>query len=221
MGAKLLEYWQLLERHSNVCQLVHIAIKIFLISPSEICDERTASHLGWFNAAQHSSMSPETLVECTKLYDFYTNSLEERDFDHKAHIYVPKITPTTAALNITPPAHQYTAPSLANLLNKDNISPLDINGHLEASWFDAEDPYDLEETAWVDAQNLDDEHIVRCSTQWKIGDLVKLDSTSLTALITHLRGDKTVGIKGGEVEAQVLALTSSGHPDDWKMEDFI
>ncbi|KAG6843744.1 hypothetical protein H0H87_001031 [Tephrocybe sp. NHM501043] len=154
-------------------------------------------------------MSPETLVECTKLYDFYTNDLEERDFNHKAHIYVPKITSTTAASDIMPPAYQYSAPSLANLLNKDNVSPLDMNiKHLEASWFDAEDLYDLEETAHVDAQNLDNEHIFRCSTQWKIGDLVKLDSTSLTTL------DKTVGIKGGKVEAQVLALTSLGHPDD-------
>jgi hypothetical protein len=47
---------------------------VFSISPSEICDERTASRLRWFNAACWSYMVPETLIDCGKLYDHFTHS---------------------------------------------------------------------------------------------------------------------------------------------------
>ncbi|KAG6914892.1 hypothetical protein DXG01_014736 [Tephrocybe rancida] len=199
-----------------------IVVKIFSISLSKICNERTASRLGWFNAAQRSSMSPETLVECTKLYNFYTNSFEEGEFDHKAHVYVPEITPTTTVSNTTPTAQQYSAPSLADLLNKENVLLLDVNiERLEADWFDAADPYDLEEADCADAQNPDDECIVRCSTQWKIADIVTLDSTALTKLITRPGGDKMAVIKGRKVAAEALVLTPLGQPDDWEMDDFI
>ncbi|KAJ7463137.1 hypothetical protein B0H11DRAFT_1923075 [Mycena galericulata] len=51
-----------------------IAAKLFSILPSEICDGRTASRLGWFNAARRSSILPENiLIGCARLYDFYTN----------------------------------------------------------------------------------------------------------------------------------------------------
>jgi len=36
---------------ANIFSFQKVAVKIFSISPSEICDECTASHLGWFNAA--------------------------------------------------------------------------------------------------------------------------------------------------------------------------
>ncbi|KAJ7236390.1 hypothetical protein C8J57DRAFT_1530199 [Mycena rebaudengoi] len=48
---KPLEYWMQLSKDSNAKQISRIAIKIFAILLSEICDERTASRLGWFNAA--------------------------------------------------------------------------------------------------------------------------------------------------------------------------
>ncbi|KAF9470487.1 hypothetical protein BDN70DRAFT_902068 [Pholiota conissans] len=74
---KPLEWWKVLSRDSNANQLAKVAIKLFSISPSEICDERTASHLGWFNTARRSSMMPENLVTATKLYDYYVNGFTD------------------------------------------------------------------------------------------------------------------------------------------------
>lgn len=37
-----------------------------------------------FNAARRNAMNPENLIECTKLYDFYTNGFDDRKFDHTA-----------------------------------------------------------------------------------------------------------------------------------------
>ncbi|KAJ7794610.1 hypothetical protein B0H14DRAFT_2621746 [Mycena olivaceomarginata] len=67
-----LDYWKPLARDSNVKILGALAIKVFSIMPSEICDERTASRLGRFNSARTASMAPDSLVECAKLYDYYT-----------------------------------------------------------------------------------------------------------------------------------------------------
>jgi hypothetical protein len=114
-------------------------------------------------------MDPETLVECSKLYDHYANRFEEGKFDHTAHVYVPEIKATT-----TGPAQAikyYSTPTLCDLLNKEDISPSEVNLNcLEAEWFHQTDLYDLAETDWVDEENPEGASIVRCSTQFKIFD---------------------------------------------------
>ncbi|KAG6847049.1 hypothetical protein H0H93_010444 [Arthromyces matolae] len=221
MTTSPLDYWKAFERDSNSSQLARIAIKVFSISPLEICDERTASRLGWFNAARRSSMSPENLIECTKLYDLYTNGFEEGQSEHKARVYVPKIKVTS---DTSPSSQTYSSPSLADLLNEDNLSPLDVNvERLEAEWFEASDPYDLAETDRMDAANSDGIQIQRCSTRWNVGDLVKLDSPLLGALISRLGGDETVEIIGGKVGMQphLGSATPCGTPGDWNIDDLV
>ncbi|KAM6491595.1 hypothetical protein JOM56_012776 [Amanita muscaria] len=159
-------------------------------------------------------MSPENLIECTKLYDFYTNSFDDGKFNHKAHIYLPEIKSTTSNSEATTPA-TYSAPTLMDLVNEENILPADINvERLEAEWFEQSDPYDLAETDRMTTP--DDANIVRCSTRWNVGDAVKLDSRLLASLIKHLGGDRSVLIVGGHVvNASSSAMAGpSGTPDD-------
>ncbi|KAG6875648.1 hypothetical protein C0993_008162 [Termitomyces sp. T159_Od127] len=129
-----LMYWKALSTDSNSHQLARIAIKVFSISPSKICDERTASKLGWFNAARRSSMSPKSIIECTKLHDFYMHGLSNGDSDHKAHIHVPKIIVTESSS--VEAAQTYSAPTLMDLINEDSISRANIDqARIEAIWF--------------------------------------------------------------------------------------
>ncbi|KAG6876045.1 hypothetical protein C0992_001195, partial [Termitomyces sp. T32_za158] len=118
----------------------------------------------------------------------------------------------------------YSAPSLMDLLNDDDITPLDTNiERLEAEWFEAVDPYDLGETKRMDAAKPDEAQIVRCNNRWKIADLVKLDSPSLGALIARLSGNTAVHIQVGTLTAAESASSGgpTGRPDDWDMEDYV
>ncbi|KAJ6622586.1 hypothetical protein B0H10DRAFT_2214225 [Mycena sp. CBHHK59/15] len=63
--------------------------------PSEICDERTASRLGWFNAACWSSILLVNLISCAQLYDHYTNSISEGDYTHQAHVVLDEVLTAT------------------------------------------------------------------------------------------------------------------------------
>ena len=96
-------------------------------------------------------------------------------------------------------AQHYSAPSLVDLLNETNVlAALDKDNVacLEEEWFNQPDLYDLTELDQADATNVDDEIIVRCSTQWKVAEFVKLDSILLKSLIKHLEGDSTVLVVG-------------------------
>ncbi|KAM6499777.1 hypothetical protein JOM56_005285 [Amanita muscaria] len=110
---------------------------------------------------------------------------------------ISEIKSTTSNSEATTPA-TYSAPTLMDLVNEENILPADINvERLEAEWFEQSDPYDLAETDRMTTP--DDANIVRCSTRWNVGDAVKLDSRLLASLIKHLGGDRSVLIVGGHV----------------------
>ncbi|KAJ7475427.1 hypothetical protein B0H11DRAFT_1321017 [Mycena galericulata] len=135
VSTKPLDYWTKLSTDSNAQQIGKIAVKIFSILPSEICDERTASRLGWFNAARRASMLPENLIGCARLFDFYTNGISEGEYSHEAHVQLNEVL-TPAGTTLTK-----SAPSLMDLLNEDNISPSTIDKEaLEELLFNHPDP---------------------------------------------------------------------------------
>jgi hypothetical protein len=112
----------------------------------EICDERTASRLGWFNAARKSSITPEHLVDSAKLYDFYVNGFEEGKSTHRARVHLPKIPKTSVTTSTI-----HSAPSILDLLNSNHVDPKDVDiAAVEDQLFNHPDPYDLEETERVD-----------------------------------------------------------------------
>ncbi|KAJ7268989.1 hypothetical protein C8J57DRAFT_1509206 [Mycena rebaudengoi] len=110
---KPLEYWKILANHSNAKQIGYI----FSIMPSEICDEHTASRLGWFNAARRSSILPEDLITCARLYDLYTMGIAGGDYIHEAFVALDEALVPAGTPQIR------SAPSLINLTHEENIYP--------------------------------------------------------------------------------------------------
>ncbi|KAJ6526862.1 hypothetical protein DFH09DRAFT_1095058 [Mycena vulgaris] len=148
------------------------------IFPSEICDERTASRLGWFNAARRSSILPENLIGCARLYDYYTNGISEGAYSHEAHVALSEVLAPTAGTTLTK-----SAPSLMDLIHEVNVSPSEIDKEaLEELLFQNPDPYDLVEAERVD---LSDPRpaMARSSTVFAVADYVKLDSPELAELL--------------------------------------
>ncbi|KAF8871936.1 hypothetical protein CPB84DRAFT_1753800 [Gymnopilus junonius] len=207
-----LEWWKGLANDSNASLISRVAIKVFSISPSEICDERTASRLGWFNAAHRSSILPEHLVDSAKLYDFYVNGLSDGNFNHTARVHLSAVSSSTKN-----PAVR-SAPSLMDLVNADNVEPRDVDvAALEEQLFNHPDPYDLAETERIDLALQ--EVTIRSSERFDIGDFVKLNDPRLIALITN------VDTQGpGAASAPKTTTTTPkvvGEPGQWDIESFL
>ncbi|KAG6864087.1 hypothetical protein C0991_012595 [Blastosporella zonata] len=116
----------------------------------------------------------------------------------------------------------YSAPTLMDLLNEDNISPEEVNiERLKAEWFENLDPYDLAESDCLDSANPDDLLITRCSTRWKVGELVWLNGAPPAALIKHLSGNDIIPIMVGGKPDVSHKSDSFGSLDDWEMSKFV
>ena len=187
-----------------------VAVKIFSISPSEICDERTASCLGWFNAARRSSMTPEHLVNSAKLYDFYVNGFTDGTSTHTARVHLSKVAPSSSS---APAIH--SAPSLMDLLNSDNVEPQDTAA-MEELWFNNPDPYDLAEADRIhpDLQEI----TIRSFTRFDIANYVKLNDCKLTDLISNV---DMAGPGASATETTSVQAKPVGKPGEWSVEKFI
>ncbi|CAK5272713.1 unnamed protein product [Mycena citricolor] len=208
-----LEYWKCVGEDSSARILGVIGIKVFSIVPSEICDERTASRLGWFNSARRSSMTPQNLINSARLHDYYThgyNNDSPKGRVSQAFIHVP--SPVTApddgkAIR--------SVPTLADLLNPvdpTEAAPVDLES-LEDTWFNRPDPYDLDEAERVPAPT-----VVRTNDRFAIFDIIKPDDGKLVSLIAS----------GGMVEGDAFEpeLSSDGNDEDeagggWDYSNFI
>ncbi|KAJ6557422.1 hypothetical protein B0H10DRAFT_1967323 [Mycena sp. CBHHK59/15] len=201
-STKPIDHWTKLSNDSNAKQIGRIAVKIFSIFPSEICDERTASRLGWFNAARRSSILPENLIGCARLYDYYTNGISEGAYSHEAHVVLSEVLAPTAGTTLTK-----SAPSLMDLIHEVNVSPSEIDKDaLEELLFQHPDPYDLAETERVD---LSDPRpaMARSSTVFAVADYVKLDSPEVAELLQPSKlPESTVATPVDDSQA--------GRPDD-------
>ena len=84
---------------------------MFSVSPSEMCDERTASRLSTFNSAKRNGLSTENLVNMAQLHDHWTYGLESPTYTHTASLILPK-SKASASKTICLPT-----PTLQDLLN--------------------------------------------------------------------------------------------------------
>ncbi|KAJ6609473.1 hypothetical protein B0H10DRAFT_2064033 [Mycena sp. CBHHK59/15] len=208
----VLEYWKGLRRDSNADVLTTIAIIIFSIMPSELCDERTASLLGWINAARRSSLTPEHLIASAQLSQWYKFGLTEGNYTHSAtgNVKVSDVGSSSTVLS---------APSLLDLLNDDDVSPQDVDREaLEQALFNQPDPYDLNETDRVDSTISADPstapRVIRSSTHWAVQEYVRLDSISLAKLISPEKKDAV--LQEGAATSQAATAVEN---QDWDVED--
>ncbi|KAJ7830124.1 hypothetical protein B0H13DRAFT_2372119 [Mycena leptocephala] len=208
-STKPLEYWTRLSNDSNAKQIGRIAVKVFSILPSEICDERTASRLGWFNAARRSSILPENLINCARFHG-YTNGISEGDYSHTAHVALDDV-PAPAGTT-----QNRSAPSLMDLVHEENISPSMVDKEaLEEFLFNHPDPYDLGERERLKFQDPGVPAVTRSSTVFAIADYIKLDSPALAELMQpskHASQAKSVA-PSDSIQAV--------RPDDWSIDEFL
>ena len=109
-----------------------LAIKLFSVSPSEMCDECTASCLSTFNSARCNGLSAENMVRMAQLQDHWTYGLEASTSTHTAALQLPKTGNTAQSLHLP-------APQLQDLLNP---APLDSSDNLNSEpTFMFKDPY--------------------------------------------------------------------------------
>ncbi|KAG6916532.1 hypothetical protein DXG01_006473 [Tephrocybe rancida] len=101
----------------------------------------------------------------------------------------------------------YSAPPLMDLLNEDDISPIDINiNHLEVEWFEQLYP-----------------NRIRMILQSQITQMQQiLTVTGFSDAAQGGSGNTSVGIVGGQVGTSSTALVGpTRKPDDWDMSEFI
>ena len=101
-----------------------VAIKLFSVSPSEICDERTASKLSAFSTAKWNGLTGPNIIRMAQLQQYWNHGFSNPNYNHKARLTIPRSQthPTTIAL---PP------PTLQDLLNP-TPSMDDSDDHLSA-----------------------------------------------------------------------------------------
>ena len=86
-----------------------IAIKLFSVSPSEMCDERTALKLSAFNSTKRNGLSPANLINMAKLQDYWRYGLGSPGSEHSATLKLPKAPKSTSV--------HLPTPTLQDLLN--------------------------------------------------------------------------------------------------------
>jgi hypothetical protein len=87
-------YWFALYAFAEILNAAQIlGIKLFSVSPSEMCDERSASRLSAFNSAKRNGLRAENLIHMAQLHDQWTYGLESPIYSHSAALHLPKAQP--------------------------------------------------------------------------------------------------------------------------------
>jgi len=149
-----------------------IGIKLFSVSPSEMCDERTASRLSTFNTAKRNGLSPENLVQMAQLRDHWIYGLDKPSHTHTAALQLPKT-------HIPPSSICLPTPTLQDLLN-----PASAGEDSEEPLFICDDPYSAAALEDDNDDESDDEPIITQGSQverLKIDKLVDLANSKLLA----------------------------------------
>ncbi|KAK7029203.1 hypothetical protein R3P38DRAFT_3516264 [Favolaschia claudopus] len=204
-GDSPLEYWKGLQRDSNADILATVAIIVFSIMPSELCDERTASLLG--------SMTPEHLIATAQLSQWYKFGLTEGNYTHSAAANV-KVSDVGSSSTVA------STPSLLDLLNDDDVAPQDVDREaLEQALFNQPDPYDLAETDRVDSSinsnTLPVATVIRSSTHWAVEDFIRLDSEPLKKLIAPGKKKDVGEMAPSQAATEAVPATD----EDWDVDD--
>jgi hypothetical protein len=144
----------------------------------------------------------------------YVNGFKDTNSTHTARVHLSKVTSAS-----TPTPAVYSAPSLMDLLNADNVEPQpDVadTAAMEEFWFNNPDPYDLSETDHVDPDLQ--ETVMRSSTRFDIGKYVKLDNGKLTTIISKV---DSAGPGALMMETSSIRAESVGKPGEWSVASFL
>ena len=95
--------------HSDIHNQQLVGVKLFSVSPSEMCDKRTASRFTAYSTAKRNGLTGEHIIQMAQLQQHWTYGLEAPAYTHQTHLKLPK-------QNALAPI-QLPTPRLADLLN--------------------------------------------------------------------------------------------------------
>ncbi|KAJ7503587.1 ribonuclease H-like domain-containing protein [Mycena galericulata] len=144
-----LTWWNARVNNSDASQLAKLGIKLFSVSPSEMCDERTASKMTANSTAKRNGLAADNIIQMGILekywkYGFTTSNV----YTHTARLVLDDFTAETA-----PPTSNFPAPTLQDPF------PIDVDSS-EDTLFNNPDPYgqaalsDDEDDADEDAETV-------------------------------------------------------------------
>ncbi|KAF9059345.1 hypothetical protein BDP27DRAFT_1371607 [Rhodocollybia butyracea] len=142
-----------------------LGIKLFSVSPSEMCDEQDASRTSGFNTAKRNGLTGKNIIRMVQLQQYWRYGFLDRKYSHSASLSLPK-------LKVPSDSIQLPAPTLNDLLNPaDPLEP-------EESMFDVRDPYGVEKLERDEADDDLDE------SPWvsRVGSLERLEIENLVDL---------------------------------------
>jgi hypothetical protein len=182
-----------------------IAIKLFSVSPSEMCDERTASKLSAFNSAKRNGLSPANLINMAKLQDYWRYGLGSPGSEHSATLKLPKAPKSTSV--------HLPAPTLQDLLNPALPD--------EEPEFLIADPYGIQALGAEEDDEEDGPVIIHDSDliRLEIEDLINLQNTKLQSRYME---DSTAK----PMVSTLCAHSTTAAPrkftnEDWSKDDFL
>ncbi|KAJ3978726.1 hypothetical protein F5890DRAFT_1238675 [Lentinula detonsa] len=108
--AQRLVWWQSKLGDSNAAQLPKLGIKFFSCSPSEMCDERSASRLAAYNTAKRNGLSGKNLIWMAQLQQFWRYGFSDPKYTHTAKLDLKQMDNGGATI-------QLPTPKIQDLLN--------------------------------------------------------------------------------------------------------
>ena len=179
-----------------------LGVKLFSVSPSEMCDERSASRLAAFNSAKCNGLSAENLIHMAQLHDHWTYGLDAPKSTHTAALHLPTSKPSCVHL---------PAPTLQDLMN-----PSSASDKLEEPSFICDDPYG---TAMLDDdEDADDKPTVTRGLEVKRLEIEKLINLANSKLVARYSG--TLESKGSAPPAVKIAPPTAV-TDKWSDENWV
>ena len=188
-----------------------IAVILFSVSPSEMCDECTASKMSSYSTAKRNGLSGANIIRMAQLQQYWTDGIggTTSKHTHKAHLTLPESQ--TQASSITLPA-----PSLQDLLNPDQAN--------EDSTVET-DPYGAEFLEDDEDNTVDNTPVITRSSgleHLKIDTIINLAEPKLIAHFNECSSATSL-IKGKALAKQVSQRTSQKWlvtNTNWAKDDF-
>ncbi|KAJ6459311.1 hypothetical protein C8R45DRAFT_942337 [Mycena sanguinolenta] len=170
-----LSWWKSRMNNSDASQIAKIAIKLFSVSPFEMCDERTASKTTAWSTAKRNGLGPVNIIQMGILEKYWKYGLtNNRVYAHFARLNLDNFDTTRP-----PPTRILPPPTLQDLLNPVPVNPVQ-SAAAEALLFDNPDPYgNMDE----DEDEYEFPAVVRSSTARRLAieDFVDLQAPALLA----------------------------------------
>ena len=83
-----------------------VAIKLFSVSPSEMCDEHTASKLSAFGTTKRNGLTGPNIIRMVQLQQYWNHSFSNPNYNHKARLTIPKFQTHPTIIMLPPPTLQ-------------------------------------------------------------------------------------------------------------------